>query len=111
MPDESSPIRALDPAELGAQFRAAEPFPFLCLDDVLEPDFAHEVADAYPAYEQARKVGKTFYGVNEMRKVEITKEATFPAPVRRLADALTAPAFRALLEGVTGIGDLQPDPD
>jgi Rps23 Pro-64 3,4-dihydroxylase Tpa1-like proline 4-hydroxylase len=41
--------------------------------------------------------------VNEQRKVQITDSKKFPDPVKRLNEAISAPAFLADLEYITGI--------
>lgn len=65
-------IRPLDRDALRRQFRDAEPFPFIAVDDFLDPEFACEVAASYPTYEQAKERGREFSAVNEKRKVQIT---------------------------------------
>jgi glycyl-tRNA synthetase alpha subunit len=46
----------------------------------LEADFASEIHDAFPSYEQALKVGHQFSVVNERYKVQITDTKHFPKP-------------------------------
>lgn len=99
-------VKPLDRDGLRARFRAAEPFPFVVIDDFLDRDFALEVARAYPNYEDAARMGRTFTGVNENRKVQVCDYTLFPGPVQKLADALAAPEFRAALSDVSGIRDL-----
>lgn len=99
-------VNPLDRAALRARFRAAEPFPFVLIDDFLDRDFAHEVARSYPDYAEAETLGRAFDRVNERGKVQICNYARFPEPVRRLADALAAPAFREALTEISGIPDL-----
>lgn len=77
-------VRPFDRAVLRRQFRDATPFPFIAIDNFLEPSFALEVARAYPNYAEAREKGHEFSALNEKRKVQITGPAKFPDPIRRL---------------------------
>jgi hypothetical protein len=96
-------IKPLDREALRAQFRNAQPFPFIMIDDFLLPEAAAAVAAAYPSFEQARELGFTFNFVNEQRKVQITDATRFPEPVRLLNEAISSPAFLADLEYISGI--------
>lgn len=63
-----------------------EPFPHLCVDDILEPQFAEEIWQAFPSYQEAKQVGREFATVNEKQKIQITDFNKFPAPIRELHD-------------------------
>jgi hypothetical protein len=104
-------LRPLDREALRGQFGTGRPFPFVKVENLLEPDFAAEVARAYPSFERATEHGRTFTALNENRKVQITDPRLFPDPVRRLNEALAAPAFLADLSYITGIPDLLADPE
>jgi hypothetical protein len=104
-----SVIRSLDIEGLRREYRAARPYPFFCVDDFLEPAFAAEVLAAYPDYDQARVMGREFSAVNERLKVQVTDSARFPAPVKRLSDALASRPFLDALEQITGIPSLLAD--
>ncbi|MCA9528628.1 MAG: 2OG-Fe(II) oxygenase [Myxococcales bacterium] len=95
-----------DKEALRAQFRSAEPFPFVAIDDFLEPAFAKEVAASYPTFEVARGHGHEFRAVNEAFKVQVTDEKRFPEPVRRLSNLLSSDAFLSDLAYITGIPNL-----
>lgn len=99
-------IRSLDTTALHRAFQTAEPFPWVCIDDFLEPELARELARSYPAYEVAARQGRTFDAVNEKRKVQITDREQFSEPVRRLADYCATPEFRSVLSEITGIPNL-----
>src|SRR5262249_49069833 len=81
----TSMIRRLDPPALREAFRTAQPFPSVCIDGFLEPEFAREVSRSYPSPD-ALVGGRTFNAVNERRKTQIVDPALFPAPVARLAE-------------------------
>jgi 2-oxoglutarate-Fe(II)-dependent oxygenase superfamily protein len=102
-------LRPLDRESLRREFAAASPFPFIKIENLLDPAFAEEVAKAYPSFEDAAGRGRTFKTVNEKKKVQITDSTIFPEPVRRLNDALAAPSFLADLSYITGIPKLLAD--
>jgi Rps23 Pro-64 3,4-dihydroxylase Tpa1-like proline 4-hydroxylase len=102
-------IRPLDREALRRQFSSATPFPFVAIDNFLDPGFAEEVARAYPSYELATQQGRTFKTVNEKKKVQITNAELFPEPIRRLNQALAAPSLRADLSYITGVPKLLAD--
>jgi len=104
-------IQPLDHEALARQFATAEPFPFLVIDEFLDPAFAREVAAAYPTFERALENGRAFDFVNEKRKVQITDPARFPAPVAKLHAAISSQAFRDELAKITGIPKLLDDPE
>lgn len=108
----SSPlIRPLDREALRRQFREAQPFPFIVVDEFLDPQFAREVAAAFPAYADARVRGREFGAVNEKKKVQITDASIFPEPVKKLNELLSGPSFLKDLEYITGIENLLADPE
>ena len=102
-------VQNLDREALRQQYRTASPYPFLKIENLLEPAFAHEVAAAYPSFEDAAAQGRAFKSVNERKKVQITDAKLFPEPVARLNAALASPEFLADLSYVTGIPGLLAD--
>src|SRR5437763_1374530 len=62
-----------DVEELKHKFQGGVPVPNMCIDNFLEPAFAEEVAASFPTFEDSRKVGKEFAGVNEKKKVQVTE--------------------------------------
>jgi hypothetical protein len=102
-------IKPLEVPALKSQFASAKPFPYVLIDNFLEPNFAKEVADAYPSFEQILQIGHAFNAVNERKKVQVTDKNLFSDPVRRLNEALASPAFLADLSAVTGIEQLVAD--
>src|SRR5919108_5036253 len=103
-------IQPLDREALRRQFSSATPFPFVIIDNFLDPGFAEAVANAYPSYELATQQGLTFKTVNEKKKVQITDSKRFPEPVKKLSDALAAPSLLAELSYITGFPKLLADP-
>jgi len=103
-------IRPLDTGSLRMRFASARPFPFVAIDDFLDPAFAREVAGSFPRFEDTRRHGRTFRGVNEHLKVQTTTPSRFPPPIRRLSDALATKAFREAAAEISGIPNLLWDP-
>lgn len=102
-------ISRLDRETLRRQFRSAQPFPHVVIDNLLVPGAAEEVAAAFPSFERARELGFAFNFVNEQRKIQVTDATRFPEPVRRLQNAISSPEFLADLEFITGIARLLAD--
>lgn len=103
-------IQPIDVASTAASFRSANGTPHLCIDDFLRPEFAREVADAYPTFGEALDLGRSYSDIHESGKVQITDPAIFPEPVARLNEALASPEFLQTLVEVTGIEHLVADP-
>lgn len=106
----SDVISPLDRDTLRRRFVTADPFPFVVIDQFLDPAFAREVSAAYPSYSGALERGHSFDYVNERNKVQITDPAKFPEPVKLLHGAISSQAFRDELSFVTGIPRLLEDP-
>jgi Rps23 Pro-64 3,4-dihydroxylase Tpa1-like proline 4-hydroxylase len=102
-------INPFDRDALQRQFRDARPFPFIVIDNFLEPEAAVEVARSYPSFDQARAQGFAFNMVNEQRKIQVVDTAAVTEPVRRLNEAISSPGFLADLEFITGIPQLLAD--
>ena len=103
-------LNPVDVPALSAGFRNARPFPYFCLTDFLRPEFAREICDSYPSYEEARELGREFGALNERLKVQITDPQRMPAPAARLAEGLSCQPFLDLLTEITGIPRLLSDP-
>jgi hypothetical protein len=102
-------VQPLHREALRRQYVTAIPFPFVKIEQFLDPEFAAEVAAALPSFDDAMGLGKTFKSVNERKKVQITDAALFPGPVAKLNEALASPEFLLALSAVTGIPELLPD--
>ena len=103
-------IQPLDREALKQQFRNARPFPFVKIENLVDPAFAREVTTAYPTFDSATVQGRQFKSVNERKKVQITNPALFPEPVARLNEALASTEFLADLSYITNIPNLLADP-
>jgi hypothetical protein len=102
-------LRPLDPEALRQQYIKASPFPFVKIEQFLDPVFATEVAAALPSFDEAIGKGRTFKTVNERKKVQITDAKLFPRPIAQLNQALASPDFLSDLSYVTRIPDLVAD--
>jgi len=105
----SDAINPIDRDALRAQVRAAKPFPFFQVDNFLKEDFANRVLEAFPNYEQAKKIGREFAAVNERGKVQVTDSKQFAEPVRQLNEVLACQEFLDLLSYAMDIPKLLPD--
>ena len=106
---QTSVINPIDKESLRNEFQNGQPFPFFCIDNFLDEEFANQVLDSFPSYVRAKQVGKEFKGVNEKGKVQVTDSNLFAEPVQRLNQALASPEFLALLSYVTGMPNLLAD--
>lgn len=102
-------IRPIDREALRARVRQATPFPNFCIDQFLEPEFAEQVAAAFPSFEEANRLGRSFSAVNERGKVQMTDASQFAEPIQALNEALASPEFLELLGDVFEIPNLLPD--
>jgi Rps23 Pro-64 3,4-dihydroxylase Tpa1-like proline 4-hydroxylase len=102
-------VQPLDREALRRQFAESSPFPFVKIENLIDPAFAKEVAASYPSFEDAMRQGLTFKNVNEQKKVQVTDAKLFPNPVARLNEALASPEFLADLSYITGIPELIAD--
>lgn len=97
--------------EVNASKVIQAPFPHFCIDNILDSDFANEVHDAFPIYEEARRLGLEFSAINEKRKTQVTDAKKFPAPIFELYQLLASDAFIKRVEEMTGIPNLIADPE
>jgi hypothetical protein len=104
-------INVLELDALRDRFRGAVPFPYIVIENFLQPTAAEELAGCYPSFDQALRDGFAFKAVNEQRKVQISEVEKFPEPVRRLNEAISSPKFLADIEYITGIPRLLVDQD
>jgi Rps23 Pro-64 3,4-dihydroxylase Tpa1-like proline 4-hydroxylase len=102
-------INPIDRAAFRRQIETARPFPHFCIDDFLDADFANEVYDAFPSFQEAERLGTTFTALNEKHKIQITDATKFPAPIARLNQALASPEFVAMMSDLMGIPNLRAD--
>lgn len=102
-------IRPLDRDALRHQAQTAKPFPFIAVDNFLRPEAAEAILKAFPSFEDALKVGRTFDAVNEKFKVQVTDKAKFAEPIAQLNEELASQEFLDLMSYVFNIPHLLPD--
>jgi Rps23 Pro-64 3,4-dihydroxylase Tpa1-like proline 4-hydroxylase len=102
-------LRDLDINQLAHEFQNQKPFPSICIDNFLNIDFANEVADAFPSFEEAQKMGRGFNAVNERGKYQITDSSAFPAPIKQLHNSLASEDFLQMMSKMSGIEGLVAD--
>jgi len=88
-----------------------QPFPHFCIDELLDEEFANEIYQAFPSYQEAISQGHEFSAVNEKRKIQITDANKFPAPILELHKILVSREFISRVENMMGIPNLLPDPE
>jgi Rps23 Pro-64 3,4-dihydroxylase Tpa1-like proline 4-hydroxylase len=91
--------------------RNARPFPYFCIDNFLNEEFADEIYQSFPSFQHAKGIGREFASVNEKRKIEITDTAKFPAPIAKLNRLLASATFTEMMSDLMNIPDLVSDAD
>jgi len=102
-------LQPFDREKVRAEFAAAKPFPYVKIDNFIDPAKAKAVVAAYPSFEVAQGQGQTFATVNERKKVQISDPSRFAAPVAELNDLLASDEFLNDLSHITGIPNLLAD--
>jgi hypothetical protein len=92
---------------LAAQYRNAEPYPHIVIDDFLPADLADELAAEFPGPDSP--IWHRFPGDEQRNKRQLSDDGRIPASLRSLIYALNGGQFVSLLEKLTGIGNLVAD--
>lgn len=96
-------------AARGAEYRSAAPFPYVVIDDFLDPVWAQELARIFPQPED--DIGWDYYGAENYEvKMSSSREERFPAALRQAIHQMNSGPFIDFLEQLTGIDHLLPDP-
>jgi Rps23 Pro-64 3,4-dihydroxylase Tpa1-like proline 4-hydroxylase len=109
MPSLMTHINPIDRDQLRMQVRTAVPVKNFCIDNFLDESFAESVLAAYPSFEEALKVGRSFAAVNEKKKVQVTDSSTFAEPIAELNRELASPEFLGLISEVFEMPNLLAD--
>jgi len=102
-------INPIDREVFKKSFLNKKPFPHFCIDNFLNEDFANDVYDSFPAYQEAQKLGKEFTAVNEKRKIQITDTSKFPLAIKKLSDLLASDEYIQMWSELTGVPNLLAD--
>lgn len=98
-------LQAQAPA-LAAQYRDARPFPHIVLDGMVNVSPEDVAQFPPPEWDGWESLGTTY----EFQKFVCADIARIPEPFTRLIEDLSRPRFLRLLEEITGIPALLPDP-
>jgi Rps23 Pro-64 3,4-dihydroxylase Tpa1-like proline 4-hydroxylase len=94
--------------ELSARYAAAEPFPHIVLDDVLQPEVLER---AYEEFAEVPDDAWTNYLHLNERKYAAKDITTWGPTLQAVADAFSSERFVTFLEQLTGFEGLQADAD
>jgi 2OG-Fe(II) oxygenase superfamily len=92
--------------ELAAAFATAQPFPHVVIDDCLDLDPAAVASFPEVHWPHWQSLGDAY----QHEKRACQERAVIPAPWGQLLDELNAPPFLEVLERMSGIDQLIPDP-
>lgn len=92
---------------LQRQFREADPFPHIVIENFIDGDYARSVI---PEYAPPQSPTWTDYKHFNERKQAQTKRELIPDKAGRLIDEFNSPRFLSFVSRLTGIPDLLPDP-
>jgi Rps23 Pro-64 3,4-dihydroxylase Tpa1-like proline 4-hydroxylase len=104
-------INPFDVDALKQKIRKAEPFPHFWIDNFLDENFANDVYNSFPSFQDAQKMGKEFKSVNEKKKVQITDSSKFPPAIAKLNQLLASREFLDTISDLMDIPHLLADPD
>jgi hypothetical protein len=102
-------LQALDREQLRQDFVNGKPFPYVKIDNFIDPAEAEAISVAYPEFALATEAGLTFSTVNERKKVQITDASQFPPCIAKLNALLASAEFLDELSYITGIPGLLAD--
>jgi 2OG-Fe(II) oxygenase superfamily len=102
-------LQPLNREKLRAEFAAAKPFPYVKIDNFIDPAKAEAIETAYPSFERALSQGMAFSTVNERKKIQISDASKYPPPVAELNALLASKTFLNGLSYITNIPKLLAD--
>jgi hypothetical protein len=91
-------------------YKTADPFPHLVLDGLFNPDALHAVLREWPVDKNDGRLESHDDGTFTKQKIGTTWQTPFGPHTRDYFNILAGPAFLKLLEKVTGMWGLIPDP-
>lgn len=103
-------INPINRDEFKHSFLTVQPFPHFCIDNFLNKDFANEIYESFPNFQQAQKIGTEFKAINEKRKIQITDSSKFPPAIKKLSDLLASKEYVEMWTDLTGVPALIADP-
>jgi len=103
-------INPIDKVKFKDNLIDLSPFPYFCIDNFLDEDFANEIYEAFPSFQESQKVGREFNAVNEKKKIQITDSTKFPPAILKLHKLLASKEFLEMMSDLMGIPNLVADP-
>jgi Rps23 Pro-64 3,4-dihydroxylase Tpa1-like proline 4-hydroxylase len=104
-------INPFDHEALKQKIQNADPFPHFCIDNFLNEEFANEVYNSFPSFQEAEKIGFQFNAINEKKKIQITDSTKFPPAILKLHELLASDEFVSKFSDLFGIPHLIADPE
>jgi len=92
---------------LAQEYRDNDPCPHIRIMDFINPEFAEEMAEEFPAMGTD---SWTKYKHKNENKLGLSHRNLFPELIGQAVDELNSPAFVSWLSQLTGIAGLMPDP-
>lgn len=93
---------------LAQAFASAHPFPHMVVEQFLYPDAAERILQGYPAIEETTWDNSTTY---KHQKGKFVKQSVQGTPIMPFFEEAASPRFLAVLSRITGIQQLEPDPE
>lgn len=93
--------------QLKQQFAQAEPFKHVVINDILSPDFCHELLASFPAFNDKKAIDEN--GVVGKKAVHESVAKIGPA-YQKLDQLIKSTPFISMIERITGIQGLKYDP-
>jgi Rps23 Pro-64 3,4-dihydroxylase Tpa1-like proline 4-hydroxylase len=102
-------LQPFDRERLRAEFAAAKPFPYVKIDNFIDPEKAKAIVAAFPTFDAALEQGQAFATINERKKVQVSDASKYATPVAELNDLLASEKFLNDLSYITNIPNLLAD--
>jgi Rps23 Pro-64 3,4-dihydroxylase Tpa1-like proline 4-hydroxylase len=94
--------------DLASAYQNGRPYPFIVLDDFLPADLAEEMLAEFPPTNS--EIWHRNRMADQFNKLTLSKENLLPPSIRSLVHELNSGSFLEILEKITGIANLIPDP-
>jgi Rps23 Pro-64 3,4-dihydroxylase Tpa1-like proline 4-hydroxylase len=94
--------------ELARQFQAGQPYPHVVIDDFLPPAVAERLEADFPPTDA--DVWYRFPSADQVNKLQLSAERHLPDSLRTAIHEFNSGQFLAVVERITGIANLVPDP-
>lgn len=96
------------PEKLHKNFTAAQPFPYIAVDNFLEESFAKELWQSFPSFDTKKAVNELGYVGGKATREDVKNLGT---AYLKLDDLFSSSAFLEWMSALTGIPNLLYDPD